>query len=263
MILIDSHVHFHKCFKIEKFFSSVFQNFSTEVLKHEEKSDWYGVLCLTEISGSNFFEALFSKKIAPDEFSLEFTNEEESVIVKNKYDEIIIVIAGKQIIAQNGIEVLALGTTKNFETNNCIEKTISEVNESSAIAVLPWGVGKWLGRKKEIIKKFVFENSEEKFFLGDNSGRPSFWAEPDIFEIGKSSNHFILAGTDALAIPREENKTGTYGFYLNSEINLEEPAKDLLSQISNLKAQPKIFGNLENPVKFFKNQITMQMRKRI
>ena len=81
------------------------------------------------------------------------------------------------------------------------------------------------------------------------------------FELGRKSNHFVLPGTDSLAIQSEVNKTGTYGFILITELNLNEPTKDLLEQISNLKLQPKSFGKLETLLKFFKNQIIMQINK--
>ncbi|MCB0747811.1 MAG: hypothetical protein KDC90_10155 [Ignavibacteriae bacterium] len=263
-ILIDSHVHIHNCYNLEEFFRNTFINFSEYANKIEKGKEWIGVVCLTEIEGVDYFNLLKDSKSKLDlsNYKIQTTSEENSIIVSNKREQKIIVIAGKQIIANDGIEILALGTANNFSEGRSIKDTVDEINNVNAIAVLPWGVGKWLGKRKEIIKNFIEVNKTPKFFLGDNSGRPSFWSESEIFKLGRSLNHFVLPGTDALAISSEVNKTGTYGLYLNSELNLNEPTKDLFQQILNLKTQPQAFGKLETPVKFFKNQITMQINKR-
>ncbi len=264
LLLIDSHVHIHKMYNINTFFDSVYNNFSFYSKSIDNEKKWNGVLLLTEMKNVNQFGKLSNLNSVGEnnKYKIEKTSENISLKITSPEGNTIYVIAGKQIIAEEKIEVLALCTNKDFEEHQSLSSTINRINEVGGIAVLPWGVGKWSGKRKEILEKFIEEYKDEKFWLGDNSGRPYFWPEPSLFKIGNQSGHFVLPGTDALAIPNQIKKTGTYGFYLYNEIDDNFPAKTLKKIITELKAPPKYFGSLEKVIPFFKNQITMQLNKR-
>ena len=265
LFLIDSHVHIHKCFDIEEYLNFTFKNFSNSACKIDNSVSWVGVLLLTEIKGINFFNSLlnsFNKK-NPNDYNKIRTEEEGSFIIQNRSRHKVIVVSGRQLITKGGIELLALCTTKDFTELEDLEKTIHNINKADAIPVIPWGFGKWVGEKKKIINKLIHVNKDINFFLGDNSGRPSFWFEPYIFKLGKSRNRLILPGTDALPISSEVSKTGSYGFYLKTELNLSKPSEGLKKVLSDLNESPLTFGKLENPVKFLRNQLTMQLNKRL
>ncbi|MFZ1289736.1 MAG: hypothetical protein WAR79_06585 [Melioribacteraceae bacterium] len=261
-LLIDSHVHIHDCFDTNEFFESVFENFENIAEEINKSEDWIGILLLSEISGINYFNKLINNDSIIDakKFSIRKTEENNSLIIENNKSQILIIVAGKQIIARDGIEILALCSNSEFENGKDVEHTVREINKIGGIPVLPWGVGKWLGSRKKIIENYVRE-SKDFFFLGDNSARPSFWSEPQIFKLGKLKKHFVLPGTDALPITSEQNKTGSYGFSLEEEINLRYPASEVKRIFINLHEQPVFFGKHESTLRFFKNQILMQANK--
>ena len=264
LLLIDSHVHFHDCFDIEEYLNNIFMNFSKAASIIDDSHSWIGILLLSEITGVNFFRTLlFSQgdKIL-NNFNLIKTEEEESFIITDGNDQKIVVISGKQIAVKEGVELLALCTSKDFQEHEDLGKAVMNVISADAIPVLPWGVGKWIGKKKDMIKNLIEENNNLKLFLCDNSGRLRFWAEPQLFKFAKSHNRFIFAGTDALPIPSEIRKTGSFGFYLKTELNLFKPSEDLKKIFNELTESPLTFGKLENPVKFLRNQLTMQLNKR-
>jgi len=266
LFLVDSHVHIHDCYNLKEFFLSVYSNFSIFSKQIDNSLKWIGVLCLTEMDRVNYFDKLknFSHSSIElgDEFVVESTNEDNSLIITNSAGQKIIIISGKQIIAENGIEVLALGAINSFSKHKSLQETVDAVNKVNAIPIIPWGVGKWLGKRKEVIECFIRKNHNNKFLLGDNSGRPIFWSEPNIFNLGKSNNHFVIPGTDSLAITSEQGKTGKYGFYLKTEMNLLRPADFFIEYFSNMNTEPKNFGKLEDPFRFLKNQIIMQLKSR-
>lgn len=264
MLLVDSHVHIHQCYNLDEFFNNTFTNFSKFSKIIGNGKEWLGVLFFTEIKGVNYFKKLVEdtyKYIDNSKFTIQNTSEENSLILKNNFEQKIVIIAGKQIIAKSNIEVLALCTTKDIEQQQSLLKTVHAIKNNDGIVVLPWGVGKWTGKRKKIISNFLNEYSNESFFLGDNSGRPTFWNDPDIFEIGNNTNHFVLPGTDALALPSEINKTASYGFYLSTKVDLNKPTHSIKNALLNLDKQPQSFGNLENPIKFFVNQLKLQINK--
>ncbi|MCP5064114.1 MAG: hypothetical protein GY936_16865 [Ignavibacteriae bacterium] len=264
LILVDAHVHIQTMYDLEEYFDVVFLNFSLAAKEINNAQSWFGFLLLTEVSSINQFEKLvqlnsIGKK---NKYSIQATEGGSSLTIVSPNRNKIFIIPGKQIIAKNNIEVLALCTNKKFDENQSIPTTIKEINDENGIAVLPWGVGKWTGKRKEIIENILIEHKNEKFFLGDNSGRPTFWSEPDLFKVGNQTNHFVLPGSDALAIPSEVNKTASYGFYIYEIIDDSKPAQSIKNILTNLNKPPICFGILENPFSFLKNQITMQFLKR-
>ncbi len=264
LVLIDSHVHIHETYDVDIFFDFVFNNFLKYAGKIENVKQWKAFLLLTEMEGVNKFEEIKKLQTVGSEkqFKVENTNENISVKIISAEGNEIFVIAGKQIIAENNIEVLALCTNEKLEEGQDLTTTINKINSVNTVPVLPWGVGKWTGKRKEIITEFLKKQKEEKFFLGDNSGRPAFWKAPHLFTVGNETGHFVLPGTDALSIRDEITKTASYGFYVYEQTDSNNPAKTAKEIIYKLKAPPKTFGALEKFVPFFKNQFTMQMNKR-
>ncbi len=268
LLLLDTHVHIHSCFDLNNYFKFAFDNFSKNAKQIDKSHQWIGVLFLAEVEGVCFFSKLkeainkTNSLFHSEKFQLKETLETNSIIISNEKNKKIIVLPGKQIIAKDNIEVLALCTDQEIEKNKNILTTVQNINSKNGIAVLPWGVGKWFGKRKIIVEDFLKKHSNEKFFLGDNSGRPFFWTKPNIFKIGNRTKHFVLPGSDALPIPSEENKTASFGFYLFKEIDETKPLESIRQIILSLSETPKMYGNLENLVPFFKNQIFMQLKKR-
>ncbi len=256
-LLIDFHVHIHDIYNLEKFFESAFDNFNFHAKKKGIKFST-GFLFLTEITGFDYFGKLANGKIVLRNFEISFPEEEISLCISNELQQKIFVVAGKQIVTKDKIEILALGTKNSFEENQQLNKTFREILQSGALPKLPWGVGKWLGNRKQIIEEFINENYKETFVIGDNSGRPIFWPEPGLFGLAKEKNIPVLRGTDPLNIPADENKVGSFGNILDCSIDFDYPAKSVLDVVKKMNSSPEVFGKLENPVKFFLNQLSLR-----
>lgn len=261
MLFIDSHVHIHKSFNPNTFFQNVFNNFEKMANEHFNKSQWIGVLCLTEMQGVNFFSKICSEDnfLSAELFTINTTDERISIIVENNKKQRIVIIAGKQIISKEGIEVLALFSDDQFDEKIETSSLIKIINGKKGIPVLPWGVGKWIGNKGKVIKELL--GSKLNFYIGDNSGRLKLLPEPSLFKTAINNNHFVLHGTDALPISTQVNKTGKFGFILDIDLDLNKPAEILKKKLLELKKQPTSFGSLECPHTFFRNQILMQVNK--
>lgn len=263
LILVDAHVHIHECFDLEEYLNNIFKNFSNYAHEIDNSIPWIGLLLLSELKGNNFFNLILNSSDQKflNNFSITKTEEDESFIIQKSNSQKVIIISGRQIITKGGIELLALCTTKYFKENEDLQKTIIDLIAANAVPVIPWGVGKWVGGKKNIIRDLINFNRNINFFLGDNSGRIQFWPEPYLFKLGKSCNRFILPGTDALPIQSEVSKTGSYGFYVITKINISKPSESLRKILSEINKSPSTFGKLENPIKFFRNQFMMQINK--
>jgi hypothetical protein len=86
---------------------------------------------------------------------------------------------------------------------------------------------------------------------------------PAIFKLAEKKGIFNLPGSDPLNFKSETSKPGSFGFYFNEKIDLDFPLKDLKQKILTNKKQFSVYGKLENPFKFFSNQINIQINKKL
>ena len=264
LILIDSHVHIYDKYDIKRFFYYALLNFQKESNKLGFEN-FTGVLFLTETKNENYFSKLnenyFKNELSELYLSKINSNESNSIVYKSLNNNYLIIISGKQIITSENLEVLALGCAKNLNYGETLKECIQKLNSLGVIPVIPWAVGKWTGKRKKIIEKFMENNSDQKYFLGDNSGRPVFWAAPKLFKTAGNKGVSILRGSDPLPLNYQEEKVGKFGFYFQEELDLNNPAKNINDLLLDLKKSPENFGNLESPLNFIKNQFAMQFRK--
>ena len=98
--------------------------------------------------------------------------------------------------------------------------------------------------------------------LGDNSGRPVFWPKPFHFSIAERRSIGVLPGSDPLPFARECERVGSFGAVARAPFDPDRPAarlKHLLRE--GLGTRP--YGQLESPLRFVRNQVEMQLKKRL
>jgi hypothetical protein len=137
------------------------------------------------------------------------------------------------------------------------------VKECGAVPVIPWGFGKWMGTRGKIVRDLLELARKTDIFLGDNGGRPAFLPRPVHFNSAESLGIRILPGSDPLPFSSEYWRPGSFGFLVEGAMNHEHPGKDLGYILLDPNTLPKPYGKLENPYRFFRNQIAMQIRKQL
>jgi hypothetical protein len=263
-ILIDAHIHIHKCFDLGSFLNSAKINFLA--LSNDYKySKFQFVLCLSESHNINFFKSLVefateSQKI--DNWQICFTENDNTLVVSDNSKFEIFIISGRQIVTKENLEVLALGLTSDPEEYKPINEVIKYVYENKSLSVIPWGVGKWLGKRKQIVEDLILQNNKYPIYLGDNGNRPFFWRMPKLFNRALAKGVFNIAGSDPLPFISEINKPGSYGIILNGNIDSKKPFEYIFDKIVQSKEQFETYGKLESIYRFLKNQILMQIEKR-
>lgn len=270
MLIIDTHVHIHDCFALERFFGSAYDNFSAVAADVGATKNFHGILMLTESRNTNRFAALATlaegKRLDPDFYSHRWrvspTGEEVSLTIHDRNQRSFFVIAGRQVVTEEKLEVLALFVAGGIEDGLPIREVLLRVKASAGLPVLPWGFGKWAGRRGNVLDRLLKESEKPLFFIGDNSGRPSFLPEPQQFGFAQASGIIVLPGSDPLPFPSEVSRAGRFGCCIDAEISERHPARDL----RNIFAAPGLvvhsYGRLETPFNFVRNQIKMQLWKR-
>jgi hypothetical protein len=262
-VLVDAHIHFHPCFNAEKFFDEGRNNFHSFATQQEIIS-FQSVLCFTESFGCNIFGEL-SKKADNREkigaWDIQKTDEQNSLLLKDSAGFEIFVIAGRQIVTKEKLEVLALGLKEDIHEGKPAGEVIKQVIASHSLPVLPWGFGKWLGKRGKIILELV---SSQKYscYLGDNGNRPWFMGKSRVFAMGLDGGMFNLPGSDPLPFVSEVVKPGSFGCIMEGSLRNKQPFHDLYELITQASKPFAQFGKPESAAHFLRNQIAMQLVKR-
>ena len=263
-VLVDGHVHIHRCFDLQALFESAQQNFCDAASTLGLGSRFSAVLLLTESQSANYFSSLLQKArdgSLVDGWRFKSTLEPDSLIAVSPAGFELTLIAGRQIVTAERLEVLAVCTDKLFDDGGTIPAVIDSVSAANGVAIVPWGFGKWTGRRKNVINHLMDDYAKRPFHLGDNSGRISVWREPPQFELARSQGQMIFRGTDPMPFPGQEDRVGSFGFSISGPFSKSRPTASVRNLLGSGHFQPTSYGTLESPVAFTKHQLMMQARK--
>ena len=268
-LLIDAHVHVHDCFQLDRFFEQAHRNFEQAAREHGWEPA-LGVLMLTESEGVDWFSRLAgiasdsTAGRAPRRTSWTIqTSRDPAALTVASGGRRLLLVAGRQVVCREGLEVLLLGTRSSVPDGRPIRDVLAEGARLGALRVIPWGAGKWLfGRGKLLNELIAAAQPGQGFFLGDGAGRPISWSKPRHFDRAERRGLRVLPGTDPLPFPRQNGRAGSFGFRLEGAIDLSMPTEGIKSALRDPLSRLTPFGRPERLVPFVRNQIAMQRRKR-
>ena len=260
-MLVDGHVHFHSCYNLKDFLEGALENFDSGARRAGLRVDQPCYMLFAESAWDHFFNAFWEEpECAPKGWGFSRTNEDFSLIARNGAGREIVLVAGRQIVVQEHLEVLALGTRREFPDGRPLEDVLEAVRKTGALTVLPWGFGKWwFGRRRRVLK-CIREKGDSELFLGDTGNRFGYWFEPGLFREARKRGVSILLGTDPFPFERHSRSVGAYGFALDGKFDPERPASALIEQIRSHSDDQTVLGKLATPAAFCRDQIAMQLR---
>ena len=270
-IFIDAHVHIYSEFNQEQFFSAAFDNF-LRVAKRENLPDKGSyVLALTEGGDYDVFSSLYESALSPENRPEKQTNPDAIIFYKTaepnsllvcKGEASIFLLAGRQHVSKENIEVLSLFSSVRFK-----DKTLSladlaqSIAETDGLVVLPWGVGKWFGTRGEVVKRFL-NAGHDPLFIGDNGNRPSCWPTPSQFGYAHEKNILLLSGSDPLPLVSHCDRIATSGtLVLGGELSTIHPVGSLRKQL-NQPGNLREFGDRLSSVRFLFDQLRINLFNR-
>jgi len=237
-LLIDAHVHVHDCYDEAAFLHAAYGNLS----RH---GPGMPTLLLAEMPGFNTFSRWRSGNAA---WPVKLTDEPVSLILGEK----LLVIAGRQIVTAERVEVLALLSDQLFDDGQPLDKTITCVRDAGAVALLPWGAGKWSGKRGRLVGEAAVRHS---VLLGDSAGRPIGWPAPSIFQ-----RHVVLRGSDPLRMASQQFMVGRYGFALSGAFDIRRPAEGIHGALRLMMQSPPSFGQRVGPIQFLRQQVELRFK---
>lgn len=265
MLLVDAHVHMHECFSAAGLFDAAAANFAKAARAlRAERFD--GVLCLVESASEHFVADVRRQRMGRvwrgqhGYWELESGAEPESLVLRRGHSRLT-VIAGRQLVTSERLEVLALATTAPLRDGDSIDATLNAVQAVGAAAVLPWGVGKWLGARGAVVDRVLADPRWNRVSLGDNGNRLRYGPDPERFAAARRAGRPVLPGSDPLPLPGEEARVGAYGFAVDVDLDPLSPAAGLLALLRS-GASFTAFGRREGFGRFVGNQIALRLGSR-
>jgi hypothetical protein len=264
--MVDGHVHIYDCYDLEKFFDNAVKNMNRFFhMLYPGESQSEKILLLTEGKKNDFFSRFKKDRGFPNDSGYHFmdTKEDISLVLARHNKPLCYLLKGRQIVTKENLEVLLVASDQEIEDGLPIETVIQRIIDKNDIAVLAWGFGKWFFKRGKIIHYLIKKYRFPGLFIGDNSGRPTFWPIPQQFKRAKELDIPIISGSDPLPFSDEVHKVGTYGFSVSVEgkFNSDEPAGSIWEILLSPEATIDLFGRRDATVPFFKRQSKIYLKK--
>ena len=260
-LLVDGHVHFHRCFTWKAFLESSSSNFAAWRAESQMPGDFWGCLMLTETAGVDSRRALLNEPGLVRSIGWNVEARDELSIVLNRRTDAIIIVAGRQIVTAERLEVLALGCADTIPDGRPVHEVIRQVSGCGALAVIPWGFGKWWGRRGRVVRAMLDAPDLPRFCLGDNGGRARVWRSPRLFTVARRRGMSVLPGSDPLPLPSHVTRAGSYGFVLDDWDDPSPPAHAIVERIRALKRSPAVFGHLSSIGSMVRSQVGIRRHR--
>ena len=271
MILVDTHVHIYPCYHLNAFFDAAYDNFVNEATRQGVQDFFTSFLLLTDLAEEKWFDRLKTYTGADNTalnnelggWRIKETDEPFSLQLMNSRDKNMYLVAGRQITTLEKLEVLALFSDHGYADGQSIDETIESVRKNDAIPVIPWGAGKWLGKRGALLMQILNKYPANYFLLGDNGGRPRFWPSPKLFKHALSYGTQILPGSDPLPLVNESRRPGSYGCTMTGIISPDTPGNSLKQLIADSEIPKTTYGKRHGLSTVIANQVALRVREEL
>jgi hypothetical protein len=256
---VDAHVHLHRLEDVPATFDAAATNFQRAAPRRD---GLLGALLLTQTGRERVFESLAGHDRIGD-WQLARVEGEPQTQVARRGAHAVAVICGRQVRADDGLEVAALGTCRSFADGRPFEASLAEVLGSGAIAAIPWGFGKWSGIRGRKVASIMTQHEKGRVFLGDSGGRVGLGGEPALIRRARKVGIPVLAGTDPFPFAGDHRRVGSFGFLANVEPDPRGPWRALRAWLLDVRASPVLYGRPSGPLRFVINQLGVQLYNRL
>ncbi|MBP7275476.1 MAG: hypothetical protein KBA51_04655 [Kiritimatiellae bacterium] len=168
------------------------------------------VLCLTESGRARAFER-WSDGALPEGWALQDRSADgRAVCLCGPETPALWIVAGRQCATRERMEVHALGCAADIPDDRPADQTIEVILQDGAQPVIAWALGKWMFQRGVRLAGLLDRFSKEQLVLADSALRPMGWPTPSPLRRAAREDRPVLAGTDPLPPPGEEDICGTW-----------------------------------------------------
>ena len=261
-LFIDGHVHFYGPEHVQAGLSAASRNFRSLASSAGLLVD-YGLLLLADpkmAPGFSWVDRL-SQRHSGDSLSETWqivSKPDDDLLHLAKSNELpLAIFGGRQLISAENLEVLIFPSAAAGEDGQPADQLVARAAERDGLAILPWGVGKWLGQRGKTVSIILDRNHSVPITVGDNGGRPRIWRRVRILKDARTAGLSDIAGTDPLPLPGEELRIGTFGVSSSSTVDQNWTAGDFVNLLR--AGQFQRFGQLMPFKDFVAKQMALRM----
>lgn len=256
---VDAHVHLHRLSDVAPTLDAAAGNFARLA---PARRGLVGCLMLTQMARERVFEALVGRGETGG-WRLQAVPAEPETLIASRDERSLAIVCGRQVRADDGLEVAALGTRQDFPDGRPFAESLQAVISSGAITAVPWGFGKWLGARGRKVEAEMTRQSGKRVFLGDNGSRAGLFGEPPLIRRARARGLPVLAGSDPFPFGGDCHRVGRFGFFAEIEPDPGAPLQSLRAWLLGANGSPVVYGRPAGPWRFLLNQVGIQVHNRL
>jgi hypothetical protein len=251
---VDAHVHFHYPERVAPTLDRAVANLAAVAGRDR---GLIGALLLAEAAQERVFRTLRSGHAGAWQFESDAT--EPASLLAESSERRVLIVCGRQIRCRNGLEVLALGTETEFPEGVDLADAVRRVRGEGAVAVVPWGFGKWVGTRGARVRQLFESDRSGDLYIGDNGGRLASLGLPHLVTEGERLGHRILPGSDPFPFGADHRRVGAFGFIASIPGEGAVTWTTLRAWLDAQAGSPEAFGRALGTVRFTINQLGIQI----
>lgn len=254
-LIADTHVHIYPNFDAARLIASAAKRMGA----HAKTDNHKIILCLTETSKDDFFDRLLNGAHGlPTSWDVDACSDDKAVRVGCPDGSEVIIVAGRQIVTAERVEILSLATRNVCADGLPAGEVVAAVYGQGGVPVLAWAPGKWMFSRARVVADLVREFGDERLCLGDSSMRPLGWPEPAQMRAAALG---VLAGSDPLPVPGEEDQAGCYGVRITGDFDQIAPAASLRDLLLSATTETSRFGRRNQPWQLARRMLAHRKHK--
>ena len=224
-LVFDGHVHLYPGYDWALALHNLFANLGTTGTP---------LGLLAETSACHFYREVVANPASyrRDDLALEPGPGPNTLTVKKADAFLGLLIAGRQIVTQERLEVLALGADVTVVNGLPVQQTLDEVRRAGSVPVLSWSPGKWFFERGTIVERLLHTLPAGSFLLGDTALRPTGWPFPKLLRLARERGFKVIGGSDPLPLRHEERWLGRYGVSAMAPFDPLAPADSVYRMLS-------------------------------
>lgn len=258
-LLIDGHIHVYPQYDRREAIESLLTHLAANGDKGSRR-----IGLLAESRACRFFQEVTANGASFHQGTLRLEAGPDTGAITIRQNGIIAgyIIAGRQIVTAEKLEVLALGVDFSLADGLPVETTVKAIRDQGAIPVLSWSPGKWFFGRGKLVENLIMTQTPGSFLMGDTGLRPTLWPLPGLMRMAARRGFKTIGGSDPLPLPGEERGTGSYGFKVTAEFDESKPAASLRTILGDPASMFTPIGKRCGTLGFLSRWIRNQLRKR-
>jgi hypothetical protein len=259
-VLLDAHGHFYSCFDAARFLDHTAKNFAAVAATVGVGDTPPGHLVIAATARGDGLADLRERCDAgrAGAWRIVPTAERESVRAIARSGAEVVLLAGRQVVTAEGVEVLTMLRDVAVPDGAALGETIAAARAAGATVVLPWGLGKWWFGRGRLVRQAATAHTRQGVFLGDSANRARGLREPAAMRLGRGRGVRVLSGTDPLPLTGAESVAGRYGSVVEATFDPARPAAALRGALED-GAVPRAFGERRSAAGCLVSQVRLRV----